>query len=361
MALIKCEECGKEYSNKAPACPNCGCPTPDFKETVTEAPQEAVPVPPEAAPVPPVAPTPAYTPSAPFTVASEPKKGKSSSKIAVVIAVICGIVVLCGIGFIALSGDSTSSSSKSSEASGVKTAEKMEYVDNIDVVASNPKDYKGKYIKFSGQILSVEESDEIYALQVYTDEHYENSVLVYVKKELADEKFVSDEYVSVDAKIDGAYNGKTIIGVDSTWAKLTALSIEKTTYTDAFSKANSTWNITDCVVDQNGLVVSVDKVEFADNETRVYMTVTNNTTEKCYLWESSTKLVQDGVQHEQTYNFKADHQSLSSEIMPNASSSGILSFEAIDSTKDLQVIVEGHSDDYKLKFSPYTFNVTAPK
>ena len=27
MALITCPECGKEYSDKANACPNCGCPT----------------------------------------------------------------------------------------------------------------------------------------------------------------------------------------------------------------------------------------------------------------------------------------------------------------------------------------------
>ncbi len=26
MALIKCKECGKEVSDKAGACPNCGCP-----------------------------------------------------------------------------------------------------------------------------------------------------------------------------------------------------------------------------------------------------------------------------------------------------------------------------------------------
>ena len=26
MALIKCIECGKEFSNKAKSCPNCGCP-----------------------------------------------------------------------------------------------------------------------------------------------------------------------------------------------------------------------------------------------------------------------------------------------------------------------------------------------
>jgi DNA-directed RNA polymerase subunit RPC12/RpoP len=26
MALIKCSECGKEISDKAPACPSCGAP-----------------------------------------------------------------------------------------------------------------------------------------------------------------------------------------------------------------------------------------------------------------------------------------------------------------------------------------------
>ena len=26
MALIKCSECGKEVSDKAQSCPNCGCP-----------------------------------------------------------------------------------------------------------------------------------------------------------------------------------------------------------------------------------------------------------------------------------------------------------------------------------------------
>lgn len=27
MAIIKCVECGKEFSDKASACPECGCPT----------------------------------------------------------------------------------------------------------------------------------------------------------------------------------------------------------------------------------------------------------------------------------------------------------------------------------------------
>lgn len=35
MALITCTECGKEFSEKAPACPNCGCPTEEILKELT--------------------------------------------------------------------------------------------------------------------------------------------------------------------------------------------------------------------------------------------------------------------------------------------------------------------------------------
>ena len=37
MALIKCTECGKEISDKATACPHCGCPMTEIsnKRTAT--------------------------------------------------------------------------------------------------------------------------------------------------------------------------------------------------------------------------------------------------------------------------------------------------------------------------------------
>lgn len=36
MALIKCPECGKEISDKAEACPNCGCPIEKMEKTLIE-------------------------------------------------------------------------------------------------------------------------------------------------------------------------------------------------------------------------------------------------------------------------------------------------------------------------------------
>ena len=37
MALIKCPECGREISDKAPQCPHCGCPITSSQPNKTEA------------------------------------------------------------------------------------------------------------------------------------------------------------------------------------------------------------------------------------------------------------------------------------------------------------------------------------
>lgn len=42
MALIKCDECGKEISDKAKACPNCGCPIDEKNEVTTELKKDSV-------------------------------------------------------------------------------------------------------------------------------------------------------------------------------------------------------------------------------------------------------------------------------------------------------------------------------
>lgn len=43
MALIICSECGKEFSNKAASCPNCGCPIEEIiKEESLDNSQEEV-------------------------------------------------------------------------------------------------------------------------------------------------------------------------------------------------------------------------------------------------------------------------------------------------------------------------------
>lgn len=252
-------------------------------------------------------------------------------------------------------GSSSPSESKTTTES--KETEEKEYVDDINAVVTNPDSYKGKYIKFCGIVSSVESDEDVYGLQVYVDLDYNNSVLVEVPKSLLPEIPKSDDFFNIDAKIDGSYNGQTVMGVDSTWARLTAESVEKTTYVDSFGKADTTWDFSDKVIDQNGMKVEVTKVEFAKDETRFYVTATNNSSATMSLWTYSAKVIQNGQQLEQSYgNYYANYPELSSDLLPGASSSGVLVFDAMEPS-DMQLYIDGTTDNWEIEFSPFTFDL----
>ncbi|EDR47592.1 DUF5067 domain-containing protein [Dorea formicigenerans] len=263
------------------------------------------------------------------------------------------LVAMMAINVTACGGSNSESSKKTETASKEK-----EYVDDITAVASNPDSYNGKYIKFTGIVSTVDSNDDIYGCQVYVDMDYNNSVLVEIPKSIMSETPKTDDLINFDAKIEKAKDGQTVMGVDSTWAYLVADSAEKTTYLESFGKADATWEFTDKVAEQNGISISVTKVEFAKDETRFYVTATNNSSDKMNIWSSSSKVLQNGQQYEQiyTYNSFEEYPELSSELLPGASSSGILCFDKLDPAA-LQLYVEGASDNYELEFSPFIFDL----
>lgn len=263
------------------------------------------------------------------------------------------LVAMMAINVTACGGSNSESSKKTETASKEK-----EYVDDITAVASNPDSYNGKYIKFTGIVSTVDSNDDIYGCQVYVDMDYNNSVLVEIPKSIMPETPKTDDLINFDAKIEKAKDGQTVMGVDSTWAYLVADSAEKTTYLESFGKADATWEFTDKVAEQNGISISVTKVEFAKDETRFYVTATNNSADKMNIWSSSSKVLQNGQQYEQiyTYNSFEEYPELSSELLPGASSSGILCFDKLVPAA-LQLYVEGSSDNYELEFSPFIFDL----
>lgn len=239
-------------------------------------------------------------------------------------------------GMMAISATACGGSGDTSSGEATQDETEPEYVDNIKAVASDPDAYAGKYIKFSGKASVTDETDESYGLQVYVDPDYNDSVLVEVSKDLVSDPISSDDYLSIDAKIEGAFEGQTVMGVDSTWARLTAVSVEKSTYMDTFvpTVKEISPNVS---VDQNGFVVTVDKVEYADTETRIYLTVTNNTGYNTSYGVYSIRLIQDGQQIEQDQSsssaYMGDYPQLSYDVSAGASTSGVLVFPTIDQNK----------------------------
>ena len=270
------------------------------------------------------------------------------------------LLTLLVIGTMSLSMTACGRSSDSGNSAAPNTSsapEQEKEVVDISSVTSDPDACKGKYVTFYGIVSQTDESDDQYFYQVYTDTDYNNSVLVYAPKDLVSDTISNDDFINVIAKVNGAYSGQTVMGVDTTWAKLTAENIEKSSYTDTFGKAHTAWDFQDQVIEQQGINVAVTKVEFADNETRIYVTATNNSEDTVNLWSSSAKIIQNGQQYEQTYgNYLADYPELSSDILPGASSSGILCFDALEAS-EFQFYLEGSSDNWEIDLEPFTFTL----
>lgn len=286
------------------------------------------------------------------------RKDKNKKHDLAVAALTIGIMAilvsyLCG----ALSGKGRKNKQASVEQQETQSEENKYTSDSIDVVSSNPDAYKGKYITFDVRSIDKiqEDSDSVY-YQVYTDMNYGNSVIVEAPKDTVP-AINTSEYVVVDGKIDGTYSGTTIVGVDKEWAYIVADSITPSTYIDTFGKADTTWDFSDQTISQNGVDVQVTKIEFNSIETRVYVTVTNNSS---YDFNSSwydAKIVQNGQQYDTTQNYDADYQELPFSLLPGATSSGVIVFPVI-SQSEMQLHIEGTSDDWKTEFEPFEFTLS---
>ena len=81
------------------------------------------------------------------------------------------------------------------------------------------------------------------------------------------------------------------------------------------------------------------------------------------MWVYSIMVIQSGQQIEQDTSsmsaYEGNYAELSSDILPNASSSGVLVFPAMDSSTGFQLYAEGMSDNYELTFNPFTIDIPA--
>lgn len=266
--------------------------------------------------------------------------------------------LLCGMTAILLTACGSSNEGNSSE-------DKVYLEDSqIQQLFTDPDQFKGKYAKLSGVLLANPEtgSDGSMALQVFYDaKNYDQNFIVYTNN--ADSSLKSGDYVKVDGKVHGKFNGENAFGGNISAPAIENASVTKSTYMDVVAPTTATIepNVSS---EQHDITVSVDKVEYSDVETRVYMTIKNDSSESVSADVYGIKLIMDGQQVAQdsnsTSSIDGNYAELNYDIIAGASSSGILVFPTIEQKKDFQVIVSNViSDNYELEFDTYTLNISA--
>ena len=261
-----------------------------------------------------------------------------SKHLAVILAVFAAILFLAGCG-----------SSEPAEKVYIEDSE-------IDAALSDGDSYKGKYINIVGKVFNTDKDGDTVAMQAWYDvENAEQQFIIYADKETAG-SVKEDDFIRVDGKITGTFTGENYFGGEITALMIEAESLEIGGYDDLYAPAESTKEIGE-TKDQYGVSVTLDRIEYAKGEARVYLTVKNESGYAASIYTYDAKAIQEGKQFEHEDNYEAGYDGDIGEVLDGASKDGILRFKGLDPEKPVKIQIEAYSDNWDIEMEDYVFEV----
>lgn len=248
-------------------------------------------------------------------------------------------------------------------SSNTKNEEKVYLQDSeITQLFTDPNAFKGKYVKLVGKVSGeVEKAGDTTCFQAYYDfENYNYTYLVYTAQ---GEAFKDGDYIIVDGRIDGDFDGETVIGTelhcpmikDATVTKADYLTVAVPTLKEIKPNVSQ---------EQKGFKITLDKVEYAEKETRMYFSATNSTAQTISFGRYDMKLLMEGKQIEVDDSsdtiYNANLTELPYEVSPGATAEGVVIFPAIKQDANFQVLIpDVFSDDYEVDYEDMKLDVVA--
>lgn len=319
MALIKCPECKKKISNQCEKCPQCGYPIKGNSQNENiEIENNGIVVPVKK---------PFYKKVWVWIVAG-----------AVLVALVFGIVLL-------FNQDTKPKFDK--EGNPV-------FIELTNKVYTNAKEYKGYHINIKGQVFQVmSENGSVKGIQIWLDpDTCEQNIMIYYNN---DAEVKQGDYIVCSGYIDSVTEYKNAYDAKLYAPLIISSDLKKSTYMEVMAPAKETIVPENLKQEKYGYSVSIDKIEFAEKETRVYATATNNG--KALLYMGDFVIIQDGKQYNSKNNYDADYEEIPYEIVKGASSSGIIVFPAIDAN-DFELTIDIHSDNYDEEIENIMFKIS---
>ncbi len=173
-------------------------------------------------------------------------------------------------------------------------------------------------------------------------------------------KIKTDDYVKVEGVIKDEFEGENAFGGTITAPIVLAKNIEVVDYLTAVSPTLKEVEM-DKEINQYGIKVTLKKIEIAENQTRVYIKIKNDTKEKASFYPGSAKLIVGNKQLEEEYidSETTGLQEIQNEILPSIETEGVIVYPAINlGEKQIKLNAEVSSENYDLEFKSYIFDVS---
>lgn len=323
MALIKCPECKKKISDQSDNCPKCGYPIKTLQDenSKIESNESSINIPKENKPL--------YKKPVLWIVFG-----------VIVVSIIIGIILF-------LNRDTKPKFDKDG---------KPMFIEMTNEVYTNIDNYLGYHVKVKGKVFQVlGDTGTSKGVQIWLDpETSEQNMWIYYTNDVEIKK---DDYIICSGYIDSNTSYSNTYGAELSAPLIISDDMQKSNYIDVMSPTISTIELSNTKAEQYKYSIEVNKVEFAEKETRIYFTATNNGKAKMYTGVGDAIILQNGKQYNAEENYDADYESIPYELHMGVSSSGIVSFPKIEQ-QDFQLCVEIHSDDMDEDFEKIVFNIS---
>ena len=226
---------------------------------------------------------------------------------------------------------------------------------DIEAAISDGDAYKGKWIKITGKVFNMDTDGDKIAIQAWYDPVNANQpFMVYATKDMAG-SVNNDDYISVDGEITGVFTGENMMGGEVKNLMINAESIKVGTYDELYAVAESTKTVGE-TQDQHGVKLTLDRIEYAKGEARVYVTVKNESGYTASIYTFDAKAIQDGKQFNHEDNYEAGYDDMG-EILDGASKEGIIRFKGLDPEKPVKIQIGAYSDNFDIQMEDYVFDV----
>jgi hypothetical protein len=226
---------------------------------------------------------------------------------------------------------------------------------NYTELVTEPDSFKGSTVDVVGRIFGeVSRQDGRMGFQMFgiPEESEGNTVVFYA----GEAPISGDDYVRVVGTVTGEYEGTNAFGGTVASIQVIATKVEQVDALAAAAPARREVKL-GVTQTQHGLSVTVKAVQYAERETRVLLRVVNGSATEASFYRSSAKAVQGTKQFDSTY--AGDYPEVQSSILPGVTSEGVVVFPAMGPNAATRLIFEGRTDDYRLDFNQYVFNVPA--
>lgn len=190
---------------------------------------------------------------------------------------------------------------------------------------TNPDDFKDRTYEFTGQVLQVEKDGDTLYIQAFRDikNYDDNTIVVYDDKDLS---LSNDDYIKVKGTVVGNFKGENAFGAEITAPQIQATSVEKISAAEAIT-AEKTIDVNQTVT-KGAYNATVTKVDFTKDETRIYLTIKNDSGATFDVYADQGKIVQNGKQYDADYS--GLYEMISTEIKSGASAEGIIAFPKVE-------------------------------